>query len=266
MVGCGTSPSDPAPAYNTWSPLITKSWTLEPGTEHTSDINLVNLDEDVYVGGIRPIAPPGTHHTLVARGETAAIDAGNIIYASGVGTEAVQFPPGAGLKLAAGTLVGLQLHTFNTGDVALQGTSGAEIYRVAPEDFTDEVDLVLAGSKTIALPPNTTTTVTGTCIVKARQTVFALFPHMHQLGTHFKTTLTVGGVAHVIHDAPYAFEHQPFLAIEPVVLEPGDTITTECTWNNTTASMVTFGESSETEMCFSIMYRFPARGDAFCYQ
>ncbi len=266
VAACGTEPgSEPAPTYDSWEPLITKSWTLPPGGEHTADLKLIDLDKDIYVGGIRPIAPPGTHHTLLSRGAASTI-AENIIYASGVGTEEVLFPPGTGLKLPAGTLIGIQLHTFNTSDESMSGTSGVEIYNVAPDEFVDEVDVVLAGTKSFALPANETTTVAATCTVTERQTVFALFPHMHQLGTHLKTTLTVGGVPRVIHDGPYAFDHQPFLSIDPVVLEPGDTITTECTWHNSTTATVTFGESSDTEMCFSIMYRYPAQGTPFCYE
>jgi hypothetical protein len=90
--------------------------------------------------------------------------------------------------------------------------------------------------------------------------VFALFPHMHQLGTHFKTTLKVGGQTRVLHDAAYDFAEQAFLSIEPVELQPGDQVTSECTFFNDTSNTVEWGESSTTEMCFSILYRFPAGG------
>jgi len=89
------------------------------------------------------------------------------------------------------------------------------------------------------------------------QTLFAVFPHMHQLGTHIKTTVTAGGVAR-------EFDHQAFIPFEPIQIAAGDTITTECTWNNTTAAPVTYGESSTTEMCYSIMYRYPDDDDEFC--
>jgi hypothetical protein len=84
---------------------------------------------------------------------------------------------------------------------------------------------------------------------------------MHQLGVHLKTTLTVGGVNQVIHDDAYSFDHQAFIPFGPVAMQAGDKITTECTWNNTTPQTVSWGESSTTEMCFSIMYRYPAQAD-----
>lgn len=65
----------------------------------------------------------------------------------------------------------------------------------------------------------------------------------------------------VIHDDSYDFNHQAFIPFEPIALEPGDSITTECMWKNPTAQAVGWGESSTTEMCFSILYRYPAQDD-----
>lgn len=262
----GGGGSDPTPDAGTqlgWQPLITKGWTLDPGEEITSDIALDTLTKDVIVGGIRPIAPVGTHHTVLGRG-TSGLQSGNIIYASGVGTNELMFPEGTGLRLEADTVIFLQLHIFNLTDEAIAGTSGVEVFVVEPETVTQEVDLFLPGPTELAIPANQTSTVTGTCTVAQPQTVFALFPHMHQLGTHFKTTINVGGADQVVHDAAYDFNEQSFLPIGPVEMAAGDSITTECTFNNTTAGTVGWGESSTTEMCFSILYRFPARGGEFC--
>lgn len=263
LAGCssGGGSLDAGPTLG-WKPLITKAWSLPPGGENTSDLEITVVDRDIYFGGIRPIAPKGTHHTLLARGANVA--SGNIIYASGVGTNALMFPTGKGLKLTAGDLVGLQLHVFNTTDTSLAGTSGVEIFEVDPKDVADEVDLFLPGPKDLMIPAEQTTTLSGTCTVRERQTVFALFPHMHQLGTHVKTTLTHAGVPKVIHDAPYRFDEQAFLSIDPTTLEQGDTITTECTWTNPSKQVVTYGESSTTEMCYSIMFRYPAQSQEFC--
>lgn len=124
--------------------------------------------------------------------------------------------------------------------------------------------MFLPGPQDLAIPPNQPTTIRGTCTVKSPYKLFALFPHMHQLGTHMKTTVTAGGTTHVLNDAPYDFEHQAVLSFEPLQVNPGDTITSECTWMNTTGQTVTYGESSTTEMCYSILYRFPRGTEEFC--
>lgn len=265
VAACGTTAMGEPPPVDPptgWQPLVTKTWTLQPGEEKTSDLAIIDLDRDIVVGGMRPLSPPGTHHTLLYRGVTGT----NMIYASGVGTGELQFPAGKGLLLEAGTVLGLQLHIFNISDTAISGTSGIEVLEVDPATVTDEVDMFLPGPDDLALQPQTSTTITGTCTVTRPYEVFALFPHMHQLGTHFKTTLTVGGTERVLHDEPYSFDHQGVLSFEPIALAAGDKITTECTWMNTTTSTVGHGESSDTEMCYSIMYRFPRGDEEFCTQ
>jgi hypothetical protein len=245
-----------------WQTLVSKSWTLPAGGENTSDLQTFVPEKDIFVGAIRPISPQGTHHTVLAFGNFFA---GNILYASGVDTNALEFPPGVGLRLPAGEPVVLQLHIFNPSQAELTGTSGIEIIEIAAEDVEYEADIYLPGPLGLDIPPNQTTTETSTCTVSAAANVFALFPHMHQLGTHFKTTLTVGGETTVLHDDEYDFNHQAFIPFEPIALSPGDTITTECTWANMTSQTVGWGESSTTEMCFSIMYRYPAVDDeGFC--
>lgn len=271
VVACGGGGADPAspdaPAadastYDTWQPLIHKTWSLAPGDEKTSDLTVDSTDREIYVGGMRPLAPQGTHHTLLFKG----LEGTNMIYASGVGTGELRFPPGLGLKLDAGTALGLQLHVYNTTENTLTGTSGVEFYEVDPASVTDEIDMFLPGPQQLALPAGEESTATGTCTVKESYKIFALFPHMHQLGTHLTTKLTINGEERMLHDADYDFEHQDVVMFEPIQLNPGDTITTTCTWNNTTPNVVTYGESSDTEMCYSILYRYPRGSDEFCTQ
>lgn len=201
---------------------------------------------------------------MIGRGTNLETVVENLIFTTGVGTTDLMFPPGVGLKLPAGTLVGIQLHTFNSTDQPLSGTSGAEFLDVAPDSITAEADAMLAGGATILLPPGETTTATGTCTITAPQTVFAVAPHMHTYGVHLKTTATIGGVERVLHDAPYDFEHQPIIPIEPIELAPGDTIQTECTWTNTSTETVVHGSSSTEEMCLTSLFRYPALGISDC--
>lgn len=257
--------SSPMPPPAGWQPLLQKSWQLGPGEERKGELQLSTVDRDIYIGGIRPIAPPGTHHTIAGRGQDVASGI-NILYASGVGTNELMFPPGKGLKIASGTLIGVKLHLFNASDAPLSGTSGIEVIEVPPDQVSEEVDLFLPGPTDFVLPPQKATTSSGTCTVKEPQTLFALFPHMHTMGTHFKTTVTVGGVERVIHDAAFDFNEQTFYQIEPVELAAGDKITTECTWFNTSDKTLDYGESSTEEMCYSILYRYGSVVDEFCEQ
>jgi len=248
-----------------WQTIIDGDWSLDPFSENTSDLHTVVIAEDLYIGAIRPIAPQGTHHTVLAIGD---LGAGNVVYASGVGTNAIVFPPGVGLKVAAGESLILQLHLFNPSGEPITGNSGIQIVEIAPEDVEYEADLLLPGPTDLSIPPNQTSTATGSCTVGSTQSFFAIIPHMHQLGTHLKTTVTIGGETTTLYDDAYSFNDQAFVPFTTITLNQGDTIDTECTFNNTTAMTVGWGESSNTEMCFSIMYRYPKVDDggffSFC--
>lgn len=256
-----TMPDAPGSTVGQWSELISKDWSLQPQSENENELQFLTLDRDIVVGGMRPVDPPGTHHTLLFRGLTGT----NAIYASGVGTGELIFPEGKGLKLTAGTAIGVQLHIYNTGDEVLTGHSGIEILEVDAASVTEEIDLFLPGPRGSGLQiPTGMTTQSGTCTVGQTQTLFALFPHMHQWGVHFKTTLTVNGADQVLHDSAYDFEHQDVKTFAPITVNAGDKIKTECTYNNTTGATLTYGESSDTEMCYSLLYRYPKQNNEFC--
>ena len=252
-----------------WSTIVEGSWELAAGDEKERDCFKHKLEEDVYVTAIRPIHPFGTHHTLITLGDektecTTAV-ANGLLYAAGVGSEGLELPPGVAIKLPKGKYLGLGLHIYNPTEDAIEGTSGLEIKTVKAEDVEYEAEAVLAGPVQISIDPLQKKTITGTCKMEADQNFFAIFPHMHQLGTHFTTTFNIGGEDHVVHDAEYHFEEQYQIPLDPEYrLKKGDTITTACTYNNTLNKTIGFGESSDREMCFSILFRYPAQGKGFC--
>jgi hypothetical protein len=251
--------------------LTEGSWSLDPGSEDPRWCKKIVLQEDIYVAAMRPVHPLGTHHTtlsLVADDgkDTCAgsMFGSGMIYAAGAGTGELRMPQGVAMKLPAGQALILNLHIYNATSAAISGTSGIDIVRAKPEDVTSEADLIIAGPTNFALPPGQKTTLTHTCAVSKDETMFNLFPHMHQLGVHIKTTVTLGGAPTVLHDGDYRFEEQYQLPVGPLAFHPGDSITTECTYENTGTSTVRFGESSDTEMCFSILFRYPRGDSTFC--
>ena len=268
--------SSPKPAPDagqveeTYTRIIEGTWTLAPGTENPNLCVKKPLTEDVYVHAIRPVNPLGTHHTLLTIGDEndqclSAVAAG-FIYAAGVGSEGIVLPPGVALKLPAGRVLNLGLHIYNTGSTELTGTSAMEVVTMDPKDVVYESDSLLQGPIGFNLPAHEQTTISGDCTVSAEQHVYALFPHMHQLGTHIKTTVTLGGVPMVLHDGDYTFNEQFQIPMNPeLTLSPGDSVHTECSYDNTTDHDSGFGESSDTEMCFSVLFRYPKQPTSTCF-
>ena len=82
---------------------------------------------------------------------------------------------------------------------------------------------------------------------------------MHTIGTHLKTVINrTGGGTETLIDKPFKFDEQRSYPT-PAVVRPGDTLTTTCTYNNTTAGPIGFGTVSELEMCYNFVIAYPAR-------
>jgi hypothetical protein len=258
-----------APPQASYEVLMSGEWTLEPGAESTRTCVKKLLTEDVYVSAIRPISPPGTHHSLLSMGQDPASDctesvAEGLIYAAAAGTEGLLLPPGVAIKLPAGMTLKLGLHVFNASDAPLTGTSGLEILTLQASEVEHESQAVLVGPVPLLLPPKMNTVVKSTCTLTGQQTVFAVFPHMHEYGRHLKTTVVANGISKVIHDGAFEFGEQRQYPLELMTLNANDTITTECTFENTSDNWVEFGESTTTEMCISVVFAYPPVGTGIC--
>jgi hypothetical protein len=267
LAGCDVEPSEPA---SQWIRLVEGTWSLPAGEEDPRWCSKTTITEDMYVSAIRPVHPLGTHHTTLSLRDddgSATCSSSNlgpdIIYAAGVGSGELKLPEGVAMKLKKGQALFLGLHIYNATTGPLSGLSGLDILKVPASEVKHEADMLISGPLGFSLAAGKST-LNHTCSIKQEQTAFAIFPHMHQLGRHLKTTVTMGGQDKVIHDAAYDFEEQVQLPITPITLRDGDSIKTECTFDNDTGKAVGFGESSDTEMCFSILFRYPSSGSRFC--
>jgi hypothetical protein len=148
---------------------------------------------------------------------------------------------------------------FNASDNALSGESAIWIKSQATPTPT-LAEMVFAGKFLFSIPKMTANyPVTGGCTSNRAFTLFALWPHMHQLGVKQVFEVTRGTTTTKLHDAPYSFSEQNYYKQSPEFqVMTGDNIKVTCVYTNNTAAAVTFGESSTKEMCFTGMYRYPA--------
>lgn len=275
--GDGGSIPDPTPGPDGYIQLISGDWTLPPSTERYLCVRLT-ADEDLYIRSIRPVAPAGTHHTVLMLGEPDApdgtVECGSAlgkpaIFGSGVGTDALDLPDGVAVHVRPGQQMLLNLHLFNASDAPMTGTSGIEVRKADPGAVRHEAGVVLMGkAQGLAIPPNLSTQV-GRCTTPANVTVFAVAPHMHMMGRHMKVTYANAGGsgARVLHDQPYSFDEQRFGLLAPqLVTAAGARITVECTYMNPTGQTVYFGESSNEEMCYALAFVHPAPPVQQCLQ
>jgi hypothetical protein len=256
-----------------YSRLIGRTWSIPAGSRDVYRCARVTLTEDTYITNIMAQAPLGTHHTVLSiadgnnntSGPDGEYDCGVstlgmvMLYASGVGTSPLDFPQGVGIKVSAGQQVHLNLHLYNASDEQLSGDSGIVVKASSTPPAT-LAEMVFAGKFVFGIPSNNTPyNVVGGCTETRNYSLFAVWPHMHQLATHQKVELIRNNTPQVLHDQPYDFAEQDYYPQTPIVqVQSGDQLRITCTYVNNTGQVVTFGDSSNKEMCFAGLYRYPA--------
>ena len=274
--GSAADASVDTPPGTQWVTLISRSWSMPAGSEGYRCVR-VQVPQDMWIGGFRAIAPLGTHHTVLTidtndtnTGEYncnagSGTLQGQLLFASGVGTDEMDFPAGIATHLAAGTWINLNLHLFDTQDSgSLSDTSGIQVLTVPQSTVVHEADVMFAGTFNISVPSDGAPhTAQGGCTAPTDWHVFALWPHMHQIGVHQNLTVTHSGTPTTMLDTDYMFTEQKNYPIAEATFYSGDQIQVTCTYVNNTGATITFGDSSTSEMCFTGMYKYPAGGNAF---
>jgi Copper type II ascorbate-dependent monooxygenase, C-terminal domain len=266
----------PDPGY---TKLISRTWTMPAGQPDTYRCVRLTLTEDTYITNIMAQAPLGTHHTVLSiAGANGTMGADGeydcsvgalgmvMLYASGVGTSPLDFPTDVGIKIPAGSQIHLNLHLFNASDDPIGGESGIWVKKQSTQPPI-LAEMVFAGAFVFSIPGNgMITKKEGGCTVPTTAnsdfTLFALWPHMHQIATHSKFEVIRPNVSEpiVLHDADYSFNEQTYWKQNPEFhVLPGDQIKVTCSWVNPAGNpAIIFGDSSNKEMCFTGMYRYPA--------
>jgi hypothetical protein len=171
-------------------------------------------------------------------------------------------PADVGLLMPSGAsgYLGLEVHYNNTASYpdALDA-SGVE-FCVAKKFRPKTAGVHWLGSNGILLAPRAMGNVVGTCDPISRDPIhiLSIWPHMHQLGTRMSLVLNrTGGAKETLHDAPFSFDDQRSYS-KDVIVNDGDTLTSTCSYNNTTSLPVTFGPNTENEMCYNFVTAWPA--------
>jgi hypothetical protein len=287
-----------------WTNLISRSWSLSFGGDEGYRCRRIKTTEDMDVSAFRAdMGPNGTHHlflTLDPNGGTMTgnvdscnqdygVDNGQLLYGASVGPTNAQdlvFPAGIAVHIPAGSYIVLNAHVYDATDNPMNGSTGVLVQTVPPGEVQHEVDAVFVGTQSIDIPSNgMQTQVTSTCPAPRSQDyhILAVWPHMHQFGTHAHLVNTNPQNVHdVIVDKPFTFDDQTNSMITERVLHTDDNLQFTCTYmvpsqtctypggqcNNGTCQNdglchVPYGESSVGEMCYAALYKWPTGGDPY---
>jgi hypothetical protein len=276
VMACGSSngpagdpPLDPAPPDG-GQQVASETYQLASGQEIYMCYTFTSPTEDVAITKAESISVPGVHHlalfqTFGQKEEEGAHECDTPIkltwmpvFVTGTGSKELQMPDGVGLKIVGNTQYVLQLHLQNTTDGTLTFRAGVNLTYDHNPTALMAGGIWAAGRMDIDIPANATDyTVKESCTANKERHVFAVFPHMHKLGTKMDVTVTKTGATSSFYSvSPYEFGNQP---IEPLdaPLAATDSIEVTCHWDNPNSTDVVYGESSDNEMCYFVTFYYP---------
>ena len=175
------------------------------------------------------------------------------------GAVATVLPEDVGIYLPAKGRFKLEIHYYNHARDA------------QPQDDQSGFEVCITRTKrrhtagmfpftaTANAPAGRVTENVSTCRVSAPTEVHVIAhaPHMHKLGTHARLeVLRADGTLELLHDRAFAFDDQRDYPLA-LLLRDGDRVRTTCVYDNPGTRDVTFGPSSDDEMCFDFVTYYP---------
>jgi len=254
--------------------MKTDDFQLGPGQEIYKCQNFDNPlgGKDTAVNRIVTDMAKGSHHLHVynltegtnRRLEDCTIaDFHALTHAAGKPHAETTYPDGMATRIKGSTGLRIQLHYLNTSVDTL--TVGATL-RLSPvadiSTVTKWVAELYFNRVQLSVPPGQGQTVTTTCAIPTTYGQIGLVyggTHMHMRGVREQAKASTGAELADVDtwDEPPGIAYDPF-----VMLNPGDTITWTCTYNNSTTKTFTFGESaSDNEMCIYLARYYSSNKD-----
>jgi hypothetical protein len=268
----------------TYDPL-----TVMPGEEHTRCVvKRLNNPNPIHVGTIHNQLNDGSHHLIVYKvgdtmEQTTPFDCqpftdlldpskGTPLMISQKKDDTLTLPKGVAFNIDANQMVRLEMHYINTTPNPLQVSATSTFVSMDDKDFENEAGFLFVGDPDINIAPQSSFTLgpiyTPEPAMLAGSKYFGVTGHEHHFGTSVTVATTTGktGTDTPIYDVPGWSWSEP----KTVYLDPPATIPTgggfrfTCSWNNTSANNVKFGESANDEMCFFWTYYYPSKGAFVC--
>jgi hypothetical protein len=202
---------------------------------------------------------PGTVEPGVL-GTTLFTDA-ELIAGWAIGGCTTTYPDDVGVKLPSTGVIMVQWHHFNNTGGLTEDGSAVQICTVPAGSRPNTAGLTFLGTELLSIPAGMMGKAAGTCTNDSSGpiTIIGFTPHMHEIGIHMTSEVArAAGGSDVVFDMPFQFDYQTNYTMNPhVVLQPGDRITSTCTWQNESFAAVNFGQSTKAEMCYQFALSYP---------
>lgn len=264
--------TDPFPPPEIGLQLSSPELVLEAGDERyvcqsfeVSDAGLALVSVSAYA------MSPQVHHFAIFTSQAVypgaqpydckIMDANwGFLTGGGPGDSGRDFPSGTAMTLPPKQHVVFQLHLANVGDSAvIVPAQKANLVGTAKTDF-DRVGVVMVGTLDIHIPAHAAGALaSGGCALPMRlQHIFGVYPHMHRLGRSISTQLQpMQGEPIVLNEIDWNFDEQQLYEVTGSA-HIGDQASVTCVYDNPSDQEVHFGLNTSDEMCFGILYYYPA--------
>lgn len=179
------------------------------------------------------------------------IAAGRVLGSWAETISTVTFPERSGLRLRKGYGIALQLsYHLHTSGVADRPKLSLQLAR---EPVEREVEILTIGPPLVSVPPRTTGyTLSTSAVLPNGGTIWAVQPHMHQLGRHLRAEARDSSGSTCLLDVPdydYHWEEMDFFEGQGVTMPPGGSVDVRCVWDNPTDYPFLYGSQFSNEMC-----------------
>lgn len=244
-------------------------YVLQPGEEKYICYTMrVPADAPSIVTSIESQYGPGTHHiffgyTLVPEPE-AAHECRELfretwvpMFLGGVETPRLQMPAGVGMRLPPNQQIFMQLHLQSTSATPIRAKTGLTLLLGNPADNFIPAGIFGLDHRDINIPARADNAQhTMSCQPNRDMNVFGVLGHMHKYGRRIEVMRGGLDSTDMLLNQNWTFLDQP---IVPVTrrLSSTDTVSLRCTHRNTTDTTIAYGESSDTEMCATVLYYYP---------
>lgn len=160
-----------------------------------------------------------------------------------------QFPEGVAIKIPADYALDFNSHYVNKQGVPIEGEVYINLHTVPVSNVAKTAIALNLGNTNLNLPPNQKTTATKTFIFNERRSIYNLTSHTHQLAEMFVIKIKGGARDGEVVYTNTDWNHPPQINFDPpIVLNAGEGLISEITYNNTKSQTVKFGLTSEDEM------------------
>jgi hypothetical protein len=241
--------------------IQTGTFQVAPGAEALKCQNFDNPfgGKDTAVGRIVSDMTPGSHHMQLynlIEGTSRTIedcpgsDFHAMVHAATHPHAETLYPAGMAIKMKGASGLRLQIHYVNTGSDPITGSATLKFSPVDATKVTKWTATYYLSRIGLTVPPGTGQVVSTTCSMPAAYGQIGLVAagsHMHMRGVHFVAHTSTG--VSLVDDT--SWNEPPTYSYDPaVMLNPGDSITWACTYDNNTGVTLTFGDSAiKNEMC-----------------